>query len=300
MAKYIEKYLLDENTRLSLVRDLTEKGYCIIKNVLTEVEIDNAKKMFYDWKDTIPNHDEIHSKIDPHGIYKFHQVGHQRHAWYLRTRPKVQAMFKYLWNTNSLISSFDGCCYIDKNCKKKDKCWTHTDQSSKYEGNCYQGFVSLTDNKERTLVVYEGSHLYHKDYFKEKNIDTNKNWNLIDIETLKKMESKKRILEVPAGSLVLWDSRCFHQNQYGKEGSEERLVQYVCYFPSKHKSNSKKMIEKREKYFRELRTTSHWPCPIKVNGMQPRSYGNSKLTIDYSNLKLPYLDDMMYKIYELL
>ena len=299
MVKNIDKYM-NEEIRMLLTRDLTEKGYCIIKDVLTPAQIDYAKEMFYDWQKTIPNHDKMHSKIDPHGIYKHHQVGHQRHAWYIRTRPKVQAMYKYLWDTNSLISSFDGCCYIDKGCKKKDNCWTHTDQSSQYEGICYQGLVSLTDNKERTLVVYEGSHLYHKTYFKEKNINTNKNWNLIDKDTLKKIEPLKRVLEVPAGSLVIWDSRCFHQNQYGKGGSEERIVQYVCYFPSIHKNNTENMIRKRVKYLKELRTTSHWPCPIKVNGEQPRTYGDESLKIDYDTLEMPDLEDLMKDIYKLL
>jgi ectoine hydroxylase-related dioxygenase (phytanoyl-CoA dioxygenase family) len=299
MMKEIGGYL-DEETRISLTRELSEKGYCIIKDVLTPRQVNMAKEMFYDWKGTIPEHDKMHSKVDPHGIYKHHQVGHQRHAWYIRTRPKVQAMYKYLWNRSSLISSFDGCCYIDKMCKKRDNCWTHTDQGSRYEGVCYQGFVSLTDNKERTLVVYEGSHLYHREYFKEKGLDTSKNWNLIDTDTLKSMESSKRVLEVPAGSLVIWDSRCFHQNQYGKECSEERLVQYVCYFPSDHKDNTEKMVEKRVKYFNELRTTSHWPCRIKVNGDQPRTYGDNNLKIDYSTLRAPYLDDMMMEIHKLL
>ena len=35
---------------------------------------------------------------------------------------------------------------------------------------------------------------------------------------------KKVVLNIPAGSLVLWDSRTFHQNQYGKPNSEERIV----------------------------------------------------------------------------
>ena len=299
MSQRINSYLTEDN-RVKLTRDLTEKGYCIIEDILTDEEIIYSKNLFYEWQKTIPNHDEVHHKIDPHGIYKYHEAGHQRHAWYIRTRPKVQAMFKYLWNAKSLITSFDGSCYIDKNFKGKDKCWTHTDQGPQYDSVCYQSFVSLTENKERTLVIYEKSHLYHKQYFMDKNIKSSKNWNLIDINILDEIKDTKKVLHVPAGALVIWDSRCFHQNQYGAPNSEERIVQYICYFPADHKKNTAAMINKRVKYYNERRTTSHWPCPISVNSKQPRTFGDQSLIIDYDTLQKPYLDDMANDIYKLL
>ena len=30
--------------------------------------------------------------------YKNHQVGHQRFAWFIRTRPQVINVFKHVWN----------------------------------------------------------------------------------------------------------------------------------------------------------------------------------------------------------
>ena len=178
----------------------------------------------------------------------------------------------------------------------KDKIWTHTDQAADTKGfNCVQGFVALTSNEERTLVVYEGSHLLHERYMKEKNITGKKNWLLIDHTYLATIAEKKRVLKVKAGSLVLWDSRTFHQNQYGKPG-EERIVQYVCFLPKNNKLNTKKMSEKRMKYFQERRTTSHWPYPLHVNGKQPQTFGNDTLLIDYEKLVPPILDDLEEKI----
>ena len=60
------------------------------------------------------------------------------------------------------------------------------------------------------------------------------------------------------------------------------------------------MQKKRRKYFNEKRTTSHWSYPIKVNSLQPRTYGNTDLLIDYSNLPHINLDDLMEDINELL
>lgn len=286
---------------MDVLRELSTKGYCIIPDVLSSEEIDNAKKLFYKWQSTIPNHNKIHNAIDPHGIYKFHNVGHQEHAWAIRTNPKVVDIFKKLWNTDKLVVSFDGSCYISKDCNKVDNVWTHTDQAPNSKGlQCYQGFVALTSNKERTLVVYEGSHLLHEQYFKERNITSSKNWQLINEEYLESISTKKKALEVPAGALVLWDSRTFHQNRYGAPGSEERIVQYVCYLPKVNKKNSKSQETKRLKYFNELRTTSHWPYPIRVNSLQPQTYGNPEREIDYSKLTKPNLEKYKEKILELI
>jgi ectoine hydroxylase-related dioxygenase (phytanoyl-CoA dioxygenase family) len=278
----------------STKNELLEKGYCIVPNVLSHEEVNKAKELFYTWKKTVPNHDKIHNLIDPHGIYKFHEVGHQEHAWYIRTRPQIIDIYKKLWDSDELIVSFDGSCYISKDTKKQDKIWTHTDQDPNSKGlHCYQGFVSLTDNKERTLVVYEGSHNYHEKYFEEKNIKSSKKWQLIDHDKLNELNATKRVLEVPAGSLVIWDSRTFHQNQYGAPNSEERIVQYVCYLPKSHQKNTQSQIKKRLKYFEERRTTSHWPCPIKVNGLQPQTYGDKSKEINYELMRKPDLTEYL-------
>jgi len=275
-------------------RELKEKGYTIIPSALTSEEIELAKTMFYDWENSVENLEKMHNTIDPHGIFKFHEVGHQEFAWFIRTRPKIIRIFKKLWQTDSLVVSFDGACHIPKHFAKRDKIWTHTDQSPKNVGlNCYQSFAALTENSERTLVVYETSHLLHEKYFKDRNICDGNNWHLIEHDYLEEIKDLKRVLKVNAGDLVIWDSRTFHQNQYGKPNSEERIVQYICYLPSDSEKNNENQKKKREKYFMERRTTSHWPYPIKVNSLQPQTYGDSKRLIDYSKLKQPNLDKYM-------
>lgn len=276
---------------------LKDNGYVIIPNILTIEEIEIATKMFKDWQGKVPNLEYLHKTIDPHGIYKYHEAGHQRHAWYLRTRPNVQKIFKFLHNSENLIVSYDGCCYIDKKDKRKDRCWTHSDQAPDLKGVwCYQGFVSLTANKERTLQVYKGSHLKHEEYFKEKGITGNNNWQIIDPNYLTGIEDTRIKLDVPAGALVLWDSRVFHQNTYGEPESEERLVQYVCFFPKEHEKNTEANQRKREKYFYEKRMTPHWPAPVRVNPLQPQTYGDESRIINYEELPEIDLSDMIEDI----
>ena len=107
---------------MDLKQELATKGYAIVPNVISTEQVEIAKKLFREWQATIPDHDNIHAKVDPHGIYKHHYAGHTKHAWYLRTLPEIQAIYKKLWNCDKLITSFDGCCYIAKDLVKKDGC----------------------------------------------------------------------------------------------------------------------------------------------------------------------------------
>lgn len=284
---------------MSYLEDLEEKGYCVIENVLTPEEIEQALKYFREWTDSHEQIKAIHDKISPHGIFKHFEVGQQRHAWYIRTNPKVQEPFKQIWKTDDLVVSFDGSCYLPKGCKKKDNIWTHTDQAPSKKGRiCIQGFVTLTDNVNRSLVVYEGSHKLHEEYAKEYNLTSSKDWLLIEHEYLKRIQDARRVVAGKAGSLILWDSRTFHQNQYGGNCDEERIVQYVSFLP--RKNLTKKMQEKRIKYFLEKRTTSHWAYPVKVNGLQPQTYGNKDFVIKYEELVPPNIDDMLDEIEKIL
>ena len=70
--------------------------------------------------------------------------------------------------------------------------------------------------------------------------------------------------------------------------------------PKNSRDNSSSQTKKRLKYFEELRTTSHWPYPIKVNSLQPRTYGNDQYLIDYSTLKKPNLDKYLNNIRKLI
>ena len=272
--------------------ELEAKGYCIVPNILTPDEVEYSKLCFQAWKNSIPDFNDIHNLINHSGIIKYHNIGHTRHAWFIRTRINVKNIFKTLWNTNNLIVSYDGSCYISNKNKKMTTFWTHTDQAPNLKGfQCYQGFVSLTENKERTLVVYEGSHHLHEQYFKDRNIESDNNWQILDKDYIDSISHLKKVLHVPAGSLVLWDSRTFHQNQYGEPESEERIVQYVCYFPRDHIKNTLYNQNIRKKYFKERRTTTHWPAPIKPVPIQPNYF-----EIDYDLLPVDNLQDLMGEI----
>ena len=185
---------------------LEEKGYVIIPNVYNQDEINDYWYEFNKWMSIVPNLNYLHNVIDFNGIFKHHQVGHQRFAWQARTNPKILNIFKKLWNTDDLVTSFDGCCYYPSNYENSPTYWTHSDQSSLKKGlNCYQSFLSLTNNCERTLIIYEATHKCHQSYFKTMGIEEPRDWNIIDENYLinNHME-KQRFLNVKAGDLVIW------------------------------------------------------------------------------------------------
>jgi len=139
-------------------KELQENGYTIFRNLLSEEEVNEYKNEFNNWLDKVEDLRKLHSMIDFNGIFKHYEVGNQRFAWLMRTNVKIVNIFKELWETDELVTSFDGCCYYPKEYVGEERYWTHTDQSSRKKGvYCYQSFVSLTNNSERTLQIYEGS-----------------------------------------------------------------------------------------------------------------------------------------------
>lgn len=295
----------DANLRDAIYSDLENFGYVHIPNVVKEPDVAEIVASFRKWQADTPQLQKLHPSISPHGMYKF-AVGQQRHAWLTRTNPGVLDIFRLLYGKD-LVSSMDGSCYIPgAGPRKRETCWTHTDQAPLTKGlQCLQGLVSMTRNEECTFTLYRGSHLLHEPYFKDRVAESpndpkwKKNFVFIDPDYLKTIQHTYTRVAVGPGDLILWDSRLFHQNAYGTK-PEERIVQYVAFMPRGDPRNTAAMRKKRKQYFDEGRTTSHRPFPLSVNGMQPQTYGDSSKLIDYSALPPPDLADLLPKIRALL
>jgi len=289
----------------SIKTDLDRDGYVVIPDVFNKAEVCEYINEFNLWLIRVKDLEALHECIDFHGIFKHHEVAHQRFAWLARTNRKITGIFKSLWETDELVASFDGCCYYSYDHVGEPSYWTHTDQSSMKKGkHCLQSFISLTDNVERTLIVYRGSHKLHEEYFKEYEIENPSDWNIINEEYIERLEDTKEYLEIKKGSLVVWDSRTFHQNTCGTPTCcEERLVQYLCYLPKQNELNDEYTQNQRKYFFNNRRTTNHWPYPMAGVSRQPNTYNhyfNDNIYIDYENLPVPIVDDLMEKIEELM
>lgn len=293
----------DEKYVRAIQADLDENGFSVVRGVLSQAEVAEIYAEFHHWRESTPQLQALHPIISPHGIYKLGGVGQTRHAWLTRTNPALLSLMKQLYKCDELVASFDGMCYIPPTERKRDNVWTHTDQSPFMKGEQgLQSFVSLTANKTRTFVAYAGSHLLHEPYFAAR-VDGDPKWKknflFIEPEFLESIKHTRVEIETQPGDLVLWDSRTFHQNQYGPD-AEERVVQYVAYMPKDDPRNTPAMKRKRQEYFEDGRTTTHRAYPISVNGKQPQTYGDNSRLIDYSALPAPDLADLMPAIRKLI
>lgn len=275
---------------------LATHGYVVVTGVLSDEEVRDGRKMFHEWYTSSPQIARLHSKISTRGIFKHFGIGNTSFLWYTRTRKSVHSVYEAVHAKEGarMVTSFDGACYIPSDYKRTDnpkKSWVHTDQKPKKTGfACVQGYVSYTDNAAngRTTVLYTGSHKLFENYYNEfaEQKKLNKHWGKLDYGYLRRPEIAKlrTTVHVPAGAMLLWDSRTFHSTQFGC-GQAERLVAYVCMLPKS--GDTVKMAQKRKRYMIQGRTTNHLPYPIGVNGLQPRTFGNKDLLVDYDDLPFP-------------
>jgi ectoine hydroxylase-related dioxygenase (phytanoyl-CoA dioxygenase family) len=279
---------------------LQKDGYVVVPDVLTAEEVTDYKAMFFQLLAKNTQLHAQHTQNDPHGIFKRGPWAHSLMRAHILTHPKVKQCFEVLHGTANLVASQDGCGYIAPEDKAQAKSvWTHVDQApnsfekvvdestytvqQEYENGkkCVQGMVTLTSNKTRTFRVYPGSHLRTRKWMMETGLTGSMNWHKVGREYLELYPYIN--VEIPAGSVVMWDSRVWHQSTNECPG-EERLVVYVCYLPREHPDNTKLQSEKRLEYFQKKRTTSHWPYRVHVNGEQPNTYGNKELLVDYAQV----------------
>lgn len=263
------KYLVTDTVGIQTA--LKQNGFAIVK-VMGEVEVYEAKQLFYDWY-TI---NEISKRpTAPHGYIRHYCAGHSAFSWYCRIHKDIQQVFKDYWNTDDLIVSYEGPTYIPFGTMRRNTCWLYREKEGKYATTpIIEGFLSLTNNIESTFCYVPGS-IHYKDQF----------FSLED--TVK--------VAIEAGDLVLYDSRLYHQHLY--YSFEERLVQPICYVPRNMASPN--TLKKRKLYFDQKRTTTYHPASIRVHPLQPQTFGDTSKLIDYSNIVDPWGNVLLYCLPEI-
>lgn len=279
-----------DSTYTDIVSDLKINGFTILRGALTKKELFVGRMHFDTWWRNNPQVQQRHNDWHPHGIFKFGLVTHSKWNWYTRTRPGVLNAFTAIWGTDSLLASFCGGCYMPPDLKKRDSSWAHWDQDPKHGDGfrCVQGYVSYTENTQRTIGVVRGSHLKFASYVKERGLKAKGSWLRPDKAESARFTNEMTWLHVRPGDLVLWDSRTIHQNRYGAQG-EERLVAYVSMMSKVHAQYDWKQMSKRFKAWKERRQTSHWCYPLKLCGKQPQVYGKKEKLIKHDEL---YVEDV--------
>ena len=272
---------------------LKEHGYVVIKEILTKEEIEISINLLWEFlyekcqmerNDPTTWTDENFSKIGDSrtGILGFSGINQSKFLWYLRLIPKVKLAFQNLFDTDDLLTSFDGGNIfrpwhnpqLSQYHSKTSQGWFHVDQGRKLLGfQCVQGLISLTDSNENTggFCVIPNSHHHHTELM---NSIARNNQNFVMIPSNTPILTSQQILPVCfAGDLILWDSRTIHCNTPALVSTPTypidqllRIVGYVCMTPTSFAERSidegttkEQILENRVRLYERKIGTSHWP-----------------------------------------
>ena len=302
---------MEYNTELNNINNyLNEYGVAVISNILTENECINYRNQIwnelkYVSKDRfdINNLDTWNEfyNFDPYQsmLLHYNSLGHMQPIWEIRQHPKVYQVFEKIWDVsvNELIVSFDGLSIhlppekTNRGYHIED--WFHTDQSSKKNGrHCIQGLINLypVNDCDATLSIIEKSHLYHESFFVDNQINNKSDWYQLknnDIDYFK--NCKKCAVKADIGSMILWDSRTFHQgigSIKNRDKENFRMVIYVTMMP-RSTINDPKTLIKKQKALKNLRITSHWANTVFTF---PKKFKNSNN--EFNIIHNPILNDI--------
>jgi hypothetical protein len=311
-----DKYICSKET---LKNTIEQYGVAIIPNVLDENECKQIVNQTWDflehitqaWIVPLSRNDsqtwrEFYKLFPLHSMLLQHwNVGHTQASWNVRQNIKIVEIFAYFWNcnVNDLLVSFDGLSFnlppeITKRGWNRGNTWFHTDQSfTSPEFKCIQSYITGLDvnDGDATLTFLESSNRYHDEFKQKYNVTDKADWFKLNEEQQQFYQVEKgceqKYIKCPKGSLVFWDSRTIH---CGSEAFKNRLVSnfrsiiYLCYMPRNLCSTTN--LIKKQTAFNELRTTSHYPCNIKLFPKKPRSYGADIPLI--TSITIPNLTDL--------
>lgn len=237
-------------------------GYIVIENILSPNEIKYAREELHNSiKLYNVNHDKIINFIEqpPNETRIKSDIANIFYSKFKMDIHINENMYNIWKSAMSTINEFplgyhdDILPYIDRICwrlpdiiKTEGGLGLHIDRRpgpnafkniKKYRP--IQGFVALTDhygNNSGGLKLVKGFHKYFDEYFDK---DTNKHeWGTSG--EFYRMHSKSYIgiqnkcvaIDVPAGSLVLWDNRIPHATCDKLSGYDTREVIYLSYIPN--------------------------------------------------------------------
>lgn len=269
-------------------------GYVVIKNVLTAQQIQEAENLL--WKflsglgtgiernnsKTWSNEQWPQSALKK-GIVSGYGAGQSDFMWYLRCIDSIRKPFAEIWccDKTDLVPSFDGFSIfrpINENPQwiTDDSLWYHVDQNGHEKPGfaCVQGQVALIDSNQRDggfVLIPKSQKVFGNIFqrlpdlgqgqidfirFNPKDSDSPwyhefKNENLFPIK-----------LCVPAGSLILWDSRTAHCNCAAQPIVNEdpnklrRITAFISFAP--RSQLIKADVERRKECFNTGGTSTHW------------------------------------------
>jgi hypothetical protein len=303
------------NTNLNNLNNyLNINGVAVIPNILTECECINYRNdIWNEIKYVTQDRFNINNIETWNEFYNFNplysmllhhfSLGHMQAIWNIRQHHKVYQVFEKIWdvNVNELLTSFDGLSiHLPPEITNKGyhiTNWFHTDQSSKKKGkHCIQGLINLypVNKGDATLSILEKSHNLHQSFFIDNQINNFSDWYQLKENDYNYFKSCETVaIKADIGSMILWDSRTFHQgilSEINRQTENFRMAIYITMMPRSTITDPKTLI-KKQKAFKNLRITSHWANSVFLF---PKK---SKLCLyEFNLIHQPILNDIGLKL----
>mmetsp|Transcript_32466 Transcript_32466/g.62523 ORF Transcript_32466/g.62523 Transcript_32466/m.62523 type:complete len:577 (+) Transcript_32466:134-1864(+) len=323
-----------------LLEHLHAHGYAVVAAAADETEVATATSLLWDFLEKTVGmcRTEPGSWSDGRfrqignpatGIVSGHGFGHAEVCWFARLLPNVQRAFAQIWDTERLVTSFDGGNIfrpfhrISCGSQKTSGGWWHVDQGRTKHGlHAVQGLLTLRDVRGETggFCVVPGSHRGHS-----RLVDFAA-WDDGDFVMVPKDESGADghddggggvdgddgvddsfglefnvrdgvMLECDAGDLVLWDSRTVHCNAPAlssptdKGVADDELLRAVLYVcMTPAERATEEVLRLRRRSFIAGVGTTHWPHTFVP-------LGNRGLIVDYlDSISDAQVDEIMARL----
>ena len=206
------------------------------------------------------------------GIIQRYRIGHAPFIWQTRTNENVIGVFKEIWGTEKLLTSFDAMCVLRpaelvEGVQVDYSYWFHTDQSPKKKGfHCVQGILNLEDvgSEDASFACYPKSHKLHEELFLRNKEDPPIDYYILSKEDIAWVEHEKGLshkrITPSKGSFIAFDSRLLHCNfapKFPREKPRWRYALYICMTPRAWADRN--TLRARIDAFKKQRMTTHWP-----------------------------------------
>lgn len=265
---------------------LDEEGFVVFANVLDSIQTDKALSLMWDYLEELGtgidrnDKDTWSDKYWPTavhgGILPSYGVGHSKMQWYVRDIDDVKTCFASIWDTDDLLTSFDGITiwrpwtYQEEWKTNLGSDWLHIDQHpiGRPGKHCFQGVLNLMEVTRYTggNVMIPKSHKRFElipEHYEERlsRIHPSIDHFRFPKDDPLLSDTQPIVALMEPGDLMIWDSRTIHCSSHGIErppNSDDllRVGSLICMMP-KSKSNTK-VIEQRKEAVVNRTSTTNW------------------------------------------
>jgi hypothetical protein len=210
------------------------------------------------------------------GILPGHGIGHSAAQWFIRSAPAVKRAFAAIWDTDDLLSSFDGMALwrpwkLNPAWKtNRGGSWLHIDQHpiTRPGKQCVQGLVNLLPTSPAIggNVLIPGS---HKTFASIPELYPQRLGRVpVSVDHFRFPADDPLLTNTPpimchlqAGDLLLWDSRTIHCSsasleEPAAEAALMRAVGLICMMP--RRLTPPKVLEHRRAAVQGVISTTNW------------------------------------------